>query len=179
MRVGIIDYGAGNIAGLSHALGDAGANVVVVCSVEEEVTDALVLPGVGHFAWCARELEARGWWWTVQHWAGRGGPLLGICVGYQLLYEESEEGPAVGLGILTGKVKKLERPHVGWDEVEGQHYYFCHHYSPPTWITRQGNVTGVQFHPEKSGSAGIAFLREWVRDTERSQGAHDTGRWQR
>ena len=164
MRVGIIDYGAGNIAGLSHALRDAGADVVVRRKIIDGFdAHALVLPGVGHFGYCAERLRADLWGEYIKGWAAGGGRLLGICVGMQLLFEESEEGPAKGLGILPGKVVRLDRPHVGWDEVEGAHYYFTHHYSPPTWIIRQGNITGVQFHPEKSGQAGLAFLREWVR----------------
>lgn len=159
MRVGIVSYGAGNVAGLSHALRDAGA----VVSTLDGSQDALVLPGVGNIAWCARELEERGYWETVKAWAASGRPLLGVCVGMQLLFEESEEGPAKGLGILPGRVTKLPRPHVGWDEVDGAYYYFVHHYSPPTWIVKQGNITATQFHPEKSGAAGIAWLREWVR----------------
>lgn len=189
-RVGII--GAGNIAGLSHALNDAGAATVVVGSTTALCIpdpDALVLPGVGHFAYCARELEERGYWETVKAWAASGKPLLGVCVGMQLLFEESEEGPAKGLGILPGRVQRLyakRLPHVGWNEVDGDHFYFAHSYAVPhdyryksrssfAYIQsadyegnvfvahiRDGKVWGTQFHPEKSGTAGVDFLRRWV-----------------
>lgn len=191
-RVGIIDYGAGNIAGLAHALRDAGAAVSVNSTTSLCIPDpdAVVLPGVGNFAYCAERLARHGEAEAVKEWAASGKPLLGVCVGMQLLFEESEEGPAKGLGILPGRVARLKAPrlpHVGWNEVGGQHYYFSHSYGvdydslcddrinprrvslsqypADTFIVASveyKNVAGVQFHPEKSGAAGVAWLRRWV-----------------
>ena len=110
---------------------------------------ALVLPGVGHFGHCARELAARGLDGPVREARAKGIPILGLCVGMQLFFESSEEdGTASGLGLLRGTVKRLRGagvrvPHTGWNEVrvrrahpwlaaatDGAHFYFVHAYAP-------------------------------------------------
>ena len=98
-----------------------------------------------------------------------GGKLLGICVGMHVLYEGSEESPGVpGLGLLKGRVRKLDRrplPRIGWGDVPGAggEFYFMHSYGVGVDFVQHGAITGVQFHPEKSGAAGLEFLRAWAR----------------
>lgn len=157
MRVGIIDYGVGNVAALTHALQAAGAEVI--CADITDAAHAFVLPGVGHFGHCARELRRSAFDELIRTTTL---PVLGICVGMQLFYEGSDESDEPGLSLLAGRVRKLPRPHVGWDDVDGfGKMYFTHQYGD-CWMVRERNLTGVQFHPEKSGQAGLAFLRQWV-----------------
>ena len=120
MRVTLFDYGAGNLHSLAKALAAPGAEVRIEEDAARAVeTDALVLPGVGAFqAAAARLAPAR----EVVRDAVRGGlPTLGICLGMQLLFDESEEGAGAGLGIIPGVVRRLRArrvPHIGWNEVE-------------------------------------------------------------
>lgn len=121
--------------------------------------DALVYPGQGtHAAISANEMNALYDFVNV-----RRGKYLGICLGLQLLYDDSAEGGR-GIGALRGVVHKLPRPRIGWESVDGERgvFYFCHGYSAGADVVRKGKVTGVQFHPEKSGADGLRFLREWV-----------------
>jgi glutamine amidotransferase len=159
--------------------------------------DAIVVPGVGAFAHCAENLRATGLWNPVREWALSGRPYLGICLGYQLLFESSEESPGVeGLGVLKGRVVRfsdaaLKVPHMGWNtlsKTSGPLYnglsgdvsmYFVHSYYPvpadsslvSAWSdygvsfaagVSSGVLHAVQFHPEKSQSAGLALLRNFL-----------------
>ena len=125
-RVAIIDYGVGNLRSVEKAFIAAGCEAVV--SSDREVlmkADRLVLPGVGAFAACMKELSQRGFDELVRQRAAEGTPLLGVCVGMQMLFEESEEfGHNRGLGLLPGRVRTfrfdLPIPHVGWNLVEHQ-----------------------------------------------------------
>ena len=125
-RVAIIDYGVGNLRSVEKAFAAAGAPAVV--SGEERVlreADALVLPGVGAFGACVRALKERGFDALVGERVGAGVPLLGVCVGMQMLFEESEEfGRSLGLGLLRGRVRRfdgnLRVPHVGWNQVRAR-----------------------------------------------------------
>ena len=147
VSVALLDYGAGNLRSAHRALERAGAEVVVVDdgNLPGRVS-ALVVPGVGHFGQCVRQFVAAGLRGLVQDWVGAGRPLLGICVGMQILYPSSEESPdAAGLGLLPGTVKRLPAtvtvPHMGWnmvnaeqpdpllDGVAGEHVYFVHSYA--------------------------------------------------
>lgn len=148
--IAIIDYGVGNLANVERALGRAGAREVRVTDDAAVIREAraIVLPGVGHFGHCARELGARGLEGPVREAHARGVPLLGLCVGMQLLFEGSEEDPAArGLGLASGTVRRLggavRIPHTGWNEVrlrrphpwlgglaDGAHFYFVHSYAP-------------------------------------------------
>ena len=121
--IAIVDYGVGNLANVERALRRAGAREVAVTDDASVIRSAraVVLPGVGHFGHCARELAARGLDGPVRGAAGRV-PLLGLCVGMQLLFEGSEEDTrAAGLGLLRGTVRRLSPkvrvPHTGWNEV--------------------------------------------------------------
>lgn len=146
-RVAIIDYGVGNLRSVEKAFAAAGCAAVV--SSDERVlerAERLVLPGVGAFGACMSALAARGFDELVRGRAGAGVPLLGVCVGMQMLFEESEEfGLTRGLGLLGGRVRRFDGgllvPQVGWNQVRrrGAHplldgvrddefFYFVHSY---------------------------------------------------
>lgn len=146
-RVAIIDYGIGNLRSVEKAFAAAGSDVTV--SADERVLRAaerLVLPGVGAFRACMTELIARGFDRLVRERVAEGVPLLGVCVGMQMLFEESEEfGRTAGLGLLGGRVRRFREellaPQVGWNQVtrrrahpltegvrEGEFFYFVHSY---------------------------------------------------
>ena len=126
-RLGVVDYGSGNLRSVVKALEAAGAAPRLISSVAEmETIDALVVPGVGAFEHCASNLRASGLWEPVRNWALAGKPYLGICLGYQLLFESSEESPGVeGLGVLKGVVRRfpqgeLKVHHMGWNILAEQ-----------------------------------------------------------
>jgi glutamine amidotransferase len=123
-RIGVIDYGMGNRRSVQKALEHVGASVVVTDRLPAlEACDGLVLPGVGAFPAAMRNLRARALDGFILDAAGAGRPLLGICLGMQLLFERSVEGePTAGLGLMPGEVTWLDSrgqrlPHIGWNEV--------------------------------------------------------------
>ena len=152
----------------------------------------ILLPGVGHFGQMMRALDAMAVRETLVERIRAGVPFLGICLGLQALFEGSEEAPEVrGLGIYPGIVKRFPQsarvPHMGWNELEVRqsrliskprlYVYFAHSYYVPedprasalcTYVVRYtaaleaGNVFGVQFHPEKSGPAGLGIVGNFV-----------------
>jgi imidazole glycerol-phosphate synthase subunit HisH len=195
--VAVLDYGVGNLHSATKALDRAGADVRVVPAVEAAAGAAgLVVPGVGAYGACLSGLASAGGADAVAGWLATGRPLLGICVGMQLLFEASEEGPvADGVGVVPGKIRRLtgdvKIPHIGGDEVtvrpgsrlfaglgDGTRFYFVHSYAPEPdgdavaavcdyggrigAAVEQGNLFGTQFHPEKSGKAGLALLANFV-----------------
>ena len=194
-RVTLFDYGAGNLHSLAKALAVPGIAVAVESDPFAALdTDALVLPGVGAFAQAAERLApARA---AARDAIAGGLPTLGVCLGMQLLFEESDEGPGAGLGLVRGRVERLRArrvPQIGWNSVEaaddplfriaplGSVYYANSYVCRPmsagpviAWsehegdrfpaAVRAGAALGVQFHPEKSSGAGVAFVRAWVRD---------------
>jgi imidazole glycerol-phosphate synthase subunit HisH len=125
-RVAIIDYGVGNLRSVEKAFAATGCEAVI--SSDESFlrsVERLVLPGVGAFAACMKALEERGFDRLVRERAAVGTPLLGVCVGMQLLFEESEEfGSTRGLGLLKGSVRKFDGdlvvPQVGWNRIHQQ-----------------------------------------------------------
>ncbi len=148
--IAVVDYGMGNLRSVSKALERVGAEVCVT-SDPSEVARArgVVLPGVGAFARCMDNLAAAGLEPAVRDAVDSGRPFLGICVGMQILFEESDEfGRVAGLGILPGRVRRFEPadhdlkvPHMGWNELEiharpphlegiddGERFYFVHSY---------------------------------------------------
>jgi imidazole glycerol-phosphate synthase subunit HisH len=147
VTVAVLDYGAGNLRSAQRALEAAGAEVVVTDDTAlARRADALVVPGVGHYGQCVRQFDAAGLRGLVDDWVAGQRPLLGICVGMQILYPSSDESPGVeGLGLLPGTVKRLPDsvtvPHMGWntvnreredpllDGVAGQEVYFVHSYA--------------------------------------------------
>jgi imidazole glycerol phosphate synthase glutamine amidotransferase subunit len=122
-RVVIVDYGAGNLRSVAKAFEHEGAHAVLTDDPAVAASAGLlVLPGQGHFGQCMTRLEEKGLGGAVRAHVDAGRPFLGICVGMQLLYEESEEAPGVrGLGVLPGTVRRLRTelplPHVGWNAV--------------------------------------------------------------
>ncbi|MEO8680726.1 MAG: imidazole glycerol phosphate synthase subunit HisH [Vicinamibacterales bacterium] len=200
-RVGIVDYQAGNLQSIRNALTSLGAYVLCVREPGEvRGCTHLVLPGVGAFGFCADRLSASGLIPALEDSAlGQGIPLLGICVGMQLLADGSEESPEVsGLGWLGGRVRLIPDsgpgirvPHVGWNAVTfDRHwanfqpgteadFYFDHSYAytePRRGVTvascqhgisfsavvQHDNIVAVQFHPEKSQTSGMRFLRGFL-----------------
>jgi imidazole glycerol-phosphate synthase subunit HisH len=203
MRVTIFDYGAGNLHSLAKAIEGGGVEV----QIEEDPTlaietDALVLPGVGAFGAAAGRLASGR---EAMREAIVGGlPTLGICLGMQLLFEGSEEGEGAGLGVVAGRVSRLQAqrvPQIGWNALESPHdplfdvaplpiaYYANSFVCRPTdasgviaWSEHQGDrypaavragtAVGVQFHPEKSSTPGVRWLRAFLdeaRTSERSR----------
>ena len=197
--VAVLDYGVGNLHSAAKALDRAGAEVRVVPTVAEAGgTAGLVVPGVGAYGACLNGLASAGGAAAVAGWLEGGRPLLGICVGMQLLFEASEEGPVSdGAGVVAGKIRRLSGPvkipHIGWDEVavrpgsrllaglgDGTRFYFGHSYAPEpdgdagaavcdyggrfAAAVEHGNLFGTQFHPEKSGEAGLTLLANFVNE---------------
>ena len=149
----VVDHGAGNLASVVRALGRQGAEVLLSSDPEQiAAAGRLVLPGDGHFGEAMRALRARGLEAPLRRAVGSGAWLLGICVGLQMLFVESDEAPGVrGLGFLPGRVRrfgeKLRVPHIGWNQLEeidgsplfrgipeGGYAYFLHsfHADPST-----------------------------------------------
>ena len=146
-RVAIIDYGVGNLRSVEKAFAATGCEAVVSDDVEVlREAERLVLPGVGAFASCMRSLRERGFDSLVRERAAAGTPLLGICVGMQMLFDVSDEfGTTDGLGLLPGRVRRFETelvvPQVGWNRIkqnqrhalfegveDGSFCYFVHSY---------------------------------------------------
>ena len=121
MKVSIFDYGAGNLHSLAKAIEEPGVTVTCETDVQRAIdTDVLVLPGVGAFGLAAERLgNGRS---AMRSALEQGLPCLGICLGMQLLFEGSEEGPGAGLGLIGGRVERMRArriPHIGWNVVEG------------------------------------------------------------
>ena len=182
--IAIVDYGAGNLRSVLKAFSALGADPAIVREPGALANAAgIVVPGVGHFE-ATRRLDAQ-WRGAIRDAIDRGTPLLGICLGMQWLYEGSDEAPGLeGLGLFTGRVFRLSGdvkvPHVGWNTLSpgGTAVYFTHSFAAPitadtTAVTEHGvafasmverdHVCGMQFHPEKSGSAGLRLLESWAR----------------
>jgi glutamine amidotransferase len=194
----VVDYGSGNLRSAERALSRVGADVVVTADREQALdADGVVLPGVGAFAACMTGIAAVGADDMVRQRITASRPVLGICVGMQVLYEAGEEHGirTPGIGALPGSVAQLAAPrlpHMGWNtvtppsdstlfaRVESERFYFVHSYaarpgvgatdSETTAVHGETFVAAVespvlsatQFHPEKSGAAGLALLRNWV-----------------
>ena len=162
MRVGIVDYGRGNIRSVENAFHAIGADAVLIRTPEElEGITHLVVPGQGEFGDCAANLKKQGMFQPICDWAAANRPFLGICVGYQLIFENGEESPgAEGFGILGGTVRRfpnvgLKVPHMGWNSVtltdprhpiwngmpENPFFYFVHSYYPEPTDTRHVAAT--------------------------------------
>lgn len=196
--IAIVDYGVGNLFSLRSSLAHLGLEAVVTADPAAlDAADRLILPGVGAFGDAMARLQAAGLVPVLRRLAEEK-PLLGICLGMQLLFEESSEyGRHPGLGLVPGQVcplqpdltdPSLKVPQIGWNRLhllrqdplfryfrEGEHVYYVHSYYAKhcgestlavsdysvsvTGVVRCGRVYGAQFHPEKSGDAGLRLLR--------------------
>ena len=176
--IGILSYGAGNTGSVRRALVRLGIRSTIVGTAEEiETVDGLIFPGAGAALAAMEELRARRLADVLRSYEK---PFLGLCLGMQLLFDASEEGPTECLGIIPGCVRALPdgvtKPHMGWNRLStGDYAYFVHGYycapADPAVVTmtvpyggalcagvRQRNFLGLQWHPEKSGAAGDRFL---------------------
>ncbi|RHM15246.1 imidazole glycerol phosphate synthase subunit HisH [Amedibacillus dolichus] len=201
--IAIIDYGMGNLRSVENALRYLKTDYCITNDAEVlRKADGWILPGVGAFADCMKKLQALGLVELLKEEVGNGTkPLLGICLGMQVLFEESEEGGlSKGLGLLKGKVVKMidpqaRIPHIGWNLLEYDqphplftklsekpfvyfvHSYYAVHYDSNILIAHscyhdlhicalvaKGHIVGAQFHPEKSGTDGLAILRYFVEE---------------
>jgi glutamine amidotransferase len=193
----VIDYNVGNVKSVCNAFANIGCQARLSCDPAEiEKATGLVLPGVAAFGYAVNALGSLAK--VVKKAALDGKPLLGICVGYQMLFEAScEHGNYKGLGLIKGDVIPIPPgrviPHMGWNMVElpkdmalfkdmpnEKHFYFAHSYyaqpadanvkiayteygfAMPASIEK-GNIYGTQFHPEKSGPAGLAILKNFTK----------------
>jgi len=205
----IIDYGIGNLLNVVRAFEHIGAQVRVAETKKDIISAGkLVLPGVGAFANGMHELKVRDFIEPINAHARSGNPLLGICLGMQMLFDSSEEfGSSKGLRLIPGKVTRIpdlgvdgtvhKIPHIGWNELleansnswnnsifhsvpKNSATYFVHSYMgvPDNDVNRlancnydgvkicaavqKGNVSGCQFHPERSGEIGLNILRNFL-----------------
>lgn len=203
-RVAVFDYGSGNVHSAVKALIAAGADARLTADrAEAQDADGLVVPGVGAFAAVRQALAARGGEEIIDRRLAGGRPVLGICVGMQVLFELGVEGGEVteGLGEWPGTVTELDAPvlpHMGWNTVtpdagsvlfsgiESERFYFVHSFAARSWelevaapfpeprltwtdygspflaAVENGPLSATQFHPEKSGEAGIRLLSNWI-----------------
>jgi len=200
----VLDYGSGNVHSAAKALELAGARVSLTSDRSAaEAADGLVVPGVGAFEAVVRQLATVRGGAIVEKRLTGSRPVLGICVGMQVLFEHGVErgNDTPGLGEWPGVVTELDAPilpHMGWNTVDApadsrlfagiadERFYFVHSYAaqewtldvqPPfpqpqlTWATHGGRflaavengpLVATQFHPEKSGEAGIRLLKNWL-----------------
>lgn len=193
-KIAILDYGMGNLRSVEKAFQKVGANAVITADETEIASaDGLVLPGVGAFPRAMERIRELGLDRMLHEAVGAEKPVLGICLGLQLLFQSSiEQGGSEGLGLLEGDVVQVPAggrkvPHIGWAEVTwekpdeltnglrpGEPFYFVHSFVvQPTesellgtasygsrfaCVAGKGKIWGVQFHPEKSSSAGLRML---------------------
>ncbi|HEX4578875.1 MAG TPA: imidazole glycerol phosphate synthase subunit HisH [Candidatus Dormibacteraeota bacterium] len=198
-RIGVCDYGVGNLRSVERALAHGGGTAVISADARELARcDGLVLPGVGAFAVAAQALRSRRLDAAIAELAASGRPILGVCLGFQLLFSDSDEGDGdAGLGLIPGQVRRLRPavgkvPHMGWNQLritrpcsllsgvdDGAHVYFVHSYAATpddagcvvavtnhggeiVAAVEDGSITGTQFHPEKSGAAGLRVYANFV-----------------
>ena len=203
-KVTVLDYGSGNIHSAVRALAEAGVEVSLTKDKKALLeSDGMVIPGVGAYAAVMQKLDLVSAGEIVDKRLTASRPVLGICVGMQVLFSSGleHEEETVGLGQWPGEVAKLEAdvlPHIGWTTVEpdagsrlfdgigGERFYFVHSYAAKSWeldvqapfvppkltwaehgerflaAVENGPLSATQFHPEKSGQAGLQLLRNWV-----------------
>lgn len=196
----VVDYGMGNIRSVVKAL-ELYTDDVRVSSDPASLSGAraVVMPGDGAFGMAMENLASGGWVSPLKEYIASNGYFLGICLGYQLLFDSSAEfGDHAGLGIIPGRVIRfsdpsLKIPHMGWNRVDfkresqflegiesGTYFYFIHSFYPEladqSWlvgeaeygvrfgcIVGRGNLLAAQFHPEKSHTAGLKIIENFVR----------------
>lgn len=209
-RVAVLDHGSGNVHSVVRALAHVGADVELTAERDAVLSaDGLLVPGVGNFHACMAGLEAVGGAALIDARLAGGRPVLGVCVGMQVMFDGSDEpsgsSPALaGLGQWPGTVSRLRAPivpHMGWSTttpaegsvlfsgIEDERFYFVHSYGVAGWDLRvapgglaaaaprvtwsehgspfvaaveNGPLSATQFHPEKSGDAGLHLMKNWV-----------------
>lgn len=199
-KVVVLDYGSGNLRSAQRALERVGAEVEVTADPgAAAAADGLVVPGVGAFEACMTGLRGIGGEKIIADRLAAGRPVLGVCVGMQILFARGVEFgvESAGCGQWPGSATRLDAPvipHMGWNVVEAAagstlfrgldaatRFYFVHSYAAQTWegkpdasltwathhvpflaAVEDGPLSATQFHPEKSGDAGAALLRNWV-----------------
>jgi glutamine amidotransferase len=197
-RICILDYGMGNLRSVEKALEHVGAKATISSDAETiRNADGLILPGVGAFPKAMQRVRELGLDELTRERLGAGVPVLGICLGLQLLFDSTTElGGAAGVGLLPGGVAELDAPglkvpHIGWSPVRWEKdsrlvegiesetpFYFVHSFAPSpagedllgsaaygarfACAAERDNVFGVQFHPEKSSSAGLRLLSNFA-----------------
>ncbi len=210
--IGIVDYNAGNIKSVERALTFLKADYVLSKNPADlEKCEKLIFPGVGEAKYAMEQLKKTGFDSFLKDWAAAGKPLMGICLGSQIIFEHSEEGDVDCLGILKGTIRHFESvwkdssqkgnsnydnlkvPHMGWNNLEyinggsplfsgveqKSDFYFVHSYliqpedssivkavadygcKVPACVS-SGSVSAFQFHPEKSGRAGLKILENYI-----------------
>lgn len=210
--VGIVDYNAGNIKSVERALAFLKADYVLSKNpVDLEKCDRLIFPGVGEAKYAMEQLKLTGFDSFLRDWAKAEKPLMGICLGSQIIFEHSEEGDVECLGLLKGTIRhfdsvwkeknchsqSLKVPHMGWNNLEyageaangssplldgvdpKSDFYFVHSYliqpsdesivkayadygcRVPACVS-SGAISAFQFHPEKSGRAGLKILENYI-----------------
>ncbi len=190
MKIGIVNCGGANLNSIYYSLNRIGVKSIISASRKDlDATDYLILPGVGSASVVMEHLKDNNLIDYIKHTTK---PILGICIGMQILFEHSEEGNTDCLGLLDGMVKKFTPvmdeavPQMGWNSVECNnnfnhldgYYYFANSYFVKTYkdevgnttyirnfssIIKKDNITGCQFHPEKSSTAGEKFLKEFLK----------------
>jgi len=191
--IAVVDYGAGNTRSVLRALAAVGADAALAATPEGiAAAERLVVPGVGAAPSAVEAMMASGLWDAVRAWGTAGRPLLGVCLGAQLLLDGSDEGDAPGLELVAGRCRAFpspadggprQVPHIGWNEVRTPRgvfdAYFVHGFwtdADPSTVAgrttvdgftfpsllRDGAITGTQFHPEKSGPVGRALLEAFA-----------------
>ena len=202
--IGIIDYGMGNLKSVEKAFAAIGEQAFISASAQElSNADRLILPGVGAFDDALAALNQSGLTELIRQAVSSNVPLLGICLGMQLLLDSSEETqndtPSAGLGLIPGRVVRIPAkegfkiPQIGWNSLikpresrllrgieNGEFFYFVHSYycslenrgdvaaqceytALLDVALERGNLFAVQFHPEKSGNAGLSILKNFVK----------------
>ena len=203
-RVTVFDYGSGNVHSAVKALEAAGADVALTADRAAVMeADGLYVPGVGAYASVMSGLQAARGPELIERRLAGGRPVLGVCVGLQVLFERGDEGGEVteGMGEWPGVVERLDAPvlpHMGWDTVRApagtrlfagiadERFYFVHSYGVREWTMQEherlaaplvtwgdhggpfvaavenGPLSATQFHPEKSGTAGLRLLSNWL-----------------
>jgi glutamine amidotransferase len=200
MKIVIVDLGSGNLGSIPHALRRLKHTAIITSSESEiEQAERIILPGVGAFDSVVGALDERGLRTVLTRCVLREKiPMLGICVGMQMLLGRSEEGKRPGLNWIPGTVRKFEAseklkvPHMGWNTVapspkskllaaavDAPRFYFVHSYYADceqsvdvagrtmyglefSSVIERDNIMGVQFHPERSHSAGLDVLRSFI-----------------
>lgn len=207
--IAILDYGSGNLRSAERAIARSGVEVKVSSNFDFCLSaDGLLIPGVGAFGQCLTGLLEKRGDELIRLRMAEERKTLGICIGMQILFNESEESPGVaGVGIFKSSIKRLQAPitpHMGWNTlladpqsrlfagISDQRFYFVHSYAAKEFhsddlkseqriITTMGNygepfiaaieygsLSATQFHPEKSGDAGLKLLNNWVRSCKES-----------